>query len=104
MKRLVPDRRETRTLEQTAEAGRQVEALIEHPGWEFLLEEADAKADGAINLVGHPKDKTATEYADAIAYARALRDLPRVAEAVIKRGRVAMDKAHELEAAGQAAE
>lgn len=104
MKRLLPDRRATRTAQESAEVGRQVKNLLEHPGWEYLLEELDAKADTNLLLLVNPKDKTTGEYADAVGYAKGLRDIAKVAETVIKRGQKAQDEAHQLEAAGQAAE
>lgn len=104
MKRLVSNRQTDRTAEEMAEVGRHVKALLEHPGWEYLLEELDAKADANLNLLVNPKDLTTGEYADAIGYAKGLRDVVKIAETVIKRGKKAQDEAHQLEAAGQAAE
>lgn len=104
MKRLVSDRQANRTAEETAEVGRQVKSLLEHPGWGYLLEALDAKADANLNLLVNPKDKTTGEYADAIGYAKGLRDVQKVAEQVITRGRKALDESHQLDAAGQAAE
>lgn len=104
MKRLLTARQETRTAEETAEVGRQVKSLLEHPGWEYLLEELDAAADRQLNLVVDPKETTERQYADAIGYAKGCRHVTRHAEAVIKRGRKAQDEAHQLDVAGQATE
>jgi hypothetical protein len=104
MRRLLPGRQATRTAEETAEIGRQVKSLLEHPGWEYFLEALDAKADAGLNLVVDPKETTHGQYADAIGYAKGLRDVQKVAEQVIKRGQKALDEAHELDVAGQATE
>lgn len=78
------------TDREAVEAARDVESLVDHPGYEHLLDAVVLRVEALhAELIDKKPSSSAAEYADIVGQLRGLRELHGLAEGVIRYGRKA---------------
>lgn len=92
------------TPEAVVAEAKQVESLMETPGWAFLMElfEQREKRELTMQMAGNPSDK-AVEYAEFMGYLKGLRELGQSAKAIAEYGKQLENELKQREVAGDAA-
>jgi hypothetical protein len=92
---VVLERLKDNAAEDTIQMARDVQTLVDSPGWQFLIDFLEARM-AAVEVEMEKKVHEHAQYAAFVAERRALRDAPTIASAVIEAGRRAEKNLQEL--------